>query len=70
MKQTEALPLPNPGDWCDAKEAAALLLVSRSTLYAMVRDGRLTDYQIGTIRVFWRPEILEVSAALRRVRAR
>lgn len=70
MNQTPALPLPNPRDWCDAKEAAALLLVSRSTLYAMLRDGRLGDYQIGTIRVFWRPEILEVSAALRRTRAR
>ena len=66
MQQT--LHLPNPQDWADARQAMMLLNVARPTLYAMVRDGRVGDYKIGTMRVFWRPDLEEVAAAMRRLK--
>lgn len=60
------LPLPNPEDWCDAPEAIALIGCSRHTLYNMLSDGRIGDYKIGGVRIFWRPEIEEFAAMKRR----
>lgn len=70
MKQAEQLPLPNPGDWCDTDEAARLLQRARPTLYDIVQRGALHRYKIGTVSVFWRAEVLELAAALRRSRGR
>lgn len=64
------LTLPNPDDWMDVGQALAALRINRSTLYLMIKDGRLGDYRIGVSRVFWRTEIKELAAALERVRVR
>ncbi|MDQ1700674.1 MAG: hypothetical protein QOG34_2537 [Frankiaceae bacterium] len=64
------LNLPNPEAWLDAEQAIAKLGVSRATLYAMLADGRIGDYKIGAVRVFWRVEIDELAQALKRVKAR
>lgn len=57
------LDLPNPDAWCDAKQTAAMLGVSRATLYDMVARGSLGDYKIGNIRVFWRAEVIRLREA-------
>jgi len=66
MQQT--LPLPNPQDWADTRQAMMMLDVSRPTLHRWVTDGRLGDYKIGTMRVWWVAELQEMAAALARVR--
>ena len=61
MQQT--LDLPNPDAWCDANQTAGILGVGRTTLYDMVGRGALGDYKIGTIRVFWRAEVIRLRDA-------
>jgi excisionase family DNA binding protein len=59
----QSLDLPNPDAWCDRKQAAAILDVSNATLYDMVQRGSLGDYKIGSIRVFWRAEVIRLRDA-------
>ncbi len=75
MKQTAATqdPLfktPNPDDWMDSHSAIAALKINRSTLYAMLGDGRSTGHKGGGLRLFWRPEIETLAEALRMARPR
>jgi excisionase family DNA binding protein len=69
MNQTQ-LPIPNPNDWLTVTDTASLLQVARSTVYVMVNDGRLTPYRIGTMTVFWRPEVEALRGALALARPR
>lgn len=64
------LPVPNPQDWCSSPQAAKIIGVSVQTLYTLFRQGLLHDYTIGSVRVWWRPEIEEVAAARRRLGGR
>lgn len=64
------LNLPNPHDWMTVRQAEVALDVHRSTLYDMVSDGRLGDYHIGSMRVFWRAEVANLAAALKLARPR
>lgn len=66
----QRLHLPNPDDWLSVAQAVDMLGISRDTLGAMIRDGRLTGHHIGRHRVLWRPEVTELAAALTRTRAR
>ena len=61
MQQT--LDLPNPQQWCDAKQAAALIGISRTGLYRLVERGTLGGYKIGAVRVYWRAELLQLKNA-------
>lgn len=65
----DPLPYPNPDDWTDTAGAAVLLDRSRPTVYDLCDRGILRRYRIGTHSMFWVPEVREIAAALRRVRA-
>jgi hypothetical protein len=68
MTHTEPqLPLANPEDWTDTAGAACLLGRSRPTVYDMVDRGLLTRHKIGTLSLFWVPEVVEISKALARL---
>ncbi len=69
MKQ-QTFDLPNPEAWCDATQAEAVLGISRTRLYSLIAGGVLRDYKIGTARVFWRAELLELKSARDRVKGR
>lgn len=64
------LPMPNPEQWLDTNQTAEALGRRRATVYDMVERGVLTRYRIGALSVFWRPEVTEVAAALRRLEVR
>jgi excisionase family DNA binding protein len=69
MKDTQlALRMPNPEDWTDATTAVKLTGLSRSTIYEMVNDGRLTAYRIGAHRLFWVDDVKKLADAVKVVR--
>jgi hypothetical protein len=51
----------------DSTGAAFLLQRSRATLVDMVNRGLITRYRVGKAVLYFRPEILEVAEALRRL---
>jgi excisionase family DNA binding protein len=61
------LPIPNPQDWCDINQACELLGRSRATVYDMNDRGVIHIHRIGSSRMLWRAEVLEVATALRRL---
>lgn len=68
MKQTEQLPLPNPGDWYDTDQAVAALGIARATIFNMINDGRVRQYRVGTARIYWKHEIDTLATALAMVK--
>lgn len=64
------LPLPNPQDWVDIAQACELLGRGRATVYDMRDRGVLTIHEVGSARILWRAEVLDVATALRRLEAR
>lgn len=54
--------------WCDTTQAVKITGLSRSALYEMRRDGRLKDYRIGNLPVFWRADMLKLAEALKLIR--
>lgn len=66
-KNDPTLPIPNPYDWCDVRQACELLGRSRASVYDMFGRGVLTPYKIGTVTLLWRHEVTEVAAALKRL---
>jgi hypothetical protein len=69
MSQLE-FKIPNPEDWCDAAEAAVVLHRTKATVYDMTNRGVLNAYPVGRIKLWWRPQVARVAAALRVVEAR
>jgi excisionase family DNA binding protein len=69
MNQLE-FKIPNPDDWCDADSAASVLGRSKATVYDMTKRGVLTAYDVGRVKLWWRPEVQKVAAALLVVAAR
>lgn len=68
MTDTKASPIPDPEEqWCDTLQAAALLNRSRATVYDMALRGLLTQRYVGRATLYWRPEVLEIAAALKRL---
>jgi excisionase family DNA binding protein len=63
------LPIPNPEQWTGVTGAAELTGINRSTVYAMISDGRLRSYRIAGRRLLWVPEVQIVADALRITRA-
>lgn len=61
---------PNPDAWTDTNGAAALIGVSRTAVYDMVRRGTLKRHYAGGTPIFWVAECREVGAALLRVRGK
>jgi excisionase family DNA binding protein len=55
--------LPNPQDWVDARTAADMCGVKLPTLWDWLSKGTLTTYKIGTHRLFWRAEVVQMAAA-------
>jgi hypothetical protein len=76
MKQSETLPLPNPGDWLTTAGTAVLLGVHRRQVERFAAAGTLTAYQpaaADTERapvLFWRPEVEQLRDARRISRGR
>lgn len=70
----QTLPLPNPGDWLTVGAAATRLRKSRRTVERYVALGTLTGYwPEGAVKragsaMLWRPQVLELAAALDKVR--
>jgi excisionase family DNA binding protein len=62
--------LPNPQDWLDAEGAAKLLNRSRATVYDMASRGVLTAYEVGGLKIYWRPEVETIANALRALAVR
>ncbi len=54
----------------DIQTAANLLGRARSTVYDMVERGLLNRYEVGTQALYWGPQVVEVAAALERLRVR
>lgn len=70
MPDTEDHPIkPNPSYWTDIAGAALLLNRSRPTVYEMIERGVLTRYEIGCHALLWVPEVKNVAAAIRVLRA-
>jgi hypothetical protein len=61
---------PNPEAWTDTNGAAALISVSRTAVYDMVKRGTLQRHYAGGTPIFWVAECREVGAALLRVRGK
>jgi len=59
----QTLPIPNPGDWCSVDGAAALLQVSRSSVYRFAERKLLTMYYADTVPLLWRAEVTELATA-------
>jgi excisionase family DNA binding protein len=69
MKNSQmALRIPNPEDFVDVSQAVKITGLSRSTIYQMVREGRLKGHTIGAHTVFWRDDVAELARAVQLVR--
>lgn len=69
MKNVQlAIRVPNPEDFTDVAQAVKITGLSRSAIYAMVRDGRLKQHRIGAHPVFWRDDVTAIAEALKLLR--
>jgi excisionase family DNA binding protein len=70
MKRTyePVLPLPNPGDWCDVRQAVEIIGCSRAYLFQMMALGKLPGYKIGGVRLLWRAHVDAFAAAWKMTR--
>lgn len=73
MMGTQALPLPNPGDWCTLRDAQEQLKLSRVQVWRLVKSGRLKAYYIGQdprgqVALVWCSDLDELVRARRMVR--
>jgi excisionase family DNA binding protein len=50
----------------DGTKAARMLLVSRTHIYKLMDRGVITAHKIGSLTVFWKPELEEAIEARRR----
>lgn len=62
-------PAPEPFAemFLDGRDAARLLGMNRTSIYALIDRGVITPYKIGVLTVFWRPEVEAVRAARARL---
>lgn len=74
MKQQMVMSIPNPGDWMTRGAAAEILSVSVRTIERYVTDGTLRGFkplsaegEKGPV-LLWRGDVLELEAAMKRVK--
>ncbi len=59
----QTLPLPNPGDWCSVDGAAALLQVTRSSVYRFYDKGLIKIHYVNALPLLWKADVVELATA-------